>query len=129
MNIKKCGLCGLILAIMACFLIGIGSGDFLNDPTEVPAWFGSDYEPITFGEGWFGIDYDPLTFGSGWIDAYSEPITFGSSWINSYYEPLDLSAFFGFEPHNWTPDEAPLVMPDIDTLPSKEDLIASYRNN
>ncbi len=148
MTSKKCG---LILAIMACFLIGISSGGFVDEQiaANTPSWF-VPYEPFnTSGwsePGWFGVDYEPFTFGSGWINSDYEPLnTSGWSepgWFGVDYEPFtpDPSTFnsgwFGYDISDYLYPTAetntsqlkpePIIVPESPSI-SKEELIKSKK--
>ncbi len=94
---------GIACALMACLLVGIGSGNFVFEPLEV------------FTPGWEG-------FGPGYVSNVSN--VFGDyeyfnldDWIDPPVPQTDES-----EP-TWEP--VPLIMPEPLAI-SKEDLFSSY---
>jgi hypothetical protein len=128
MIIKKCG---IALAIITCLLVGISSGDFINEPIQanVPSWF-DDYEPFNASSwtepGWFGSEYEPATFGSGWFDSEYVPFTPDPSTFNLGWFGVDISEYLypaaetGIS--KWEPE--PIIMPRPLSI-SKEELFNS----
>ena len=122
MTIKKCG---LILAILTCFLVGISSG-------YEPGFFGVPYEQSSDASELFGISdgYEPGFFGVPYESDPSELFD-TSGWFNSYYKPVNFSEYFyptQKEPEvtnpldQWKPE--PIIMPQPLSI-SKEDLFKS----
>lgn len=111
----------VILVIVACLMVGAGSGGFLDEPSESPSRAAvglfDDYKPVSFGDGWLFPGYEPITFGDGWLHPGYVPFNL-SDWL--YPEPAP--ALPDDKEPTWEP--VPLVMPEPMPL-SKAELFGS----